>query len=200
MSRRTVVLLLALGGASTLVASALPWVRLRIDSDLGTQAVTVSGASLVPLAPAAGVVALAGCLAALTAGRWGRRLVGVLVVLVGALALVQAVATALQLVARARSWWAVEVGVGPAASASAATTPWPWLAVLGLLVTLAAGVLVLARGSAWSGLSRRYEAPAAATSGDAWTALDRGEDPTLDPGDGTSPEPGVHPSADPPGR
>jgi uncharacterized membrane protein (TIGR02234 family) len=199
MSRRTVVALLALGGALTLVASALPWVRLRLDSDLGTQAVAVSGASLVPLAPAAGVVALAGCLAVLTAGRWGRRLVGALVVLVGTVALVQTVVTALRLVARARSWWAVEVGVGPAASAAAATTAWPWLAVLGLLVTVTAGVLVLARGSTWSGLSRRYDAPAAATGGDAWTALDRGEDPTLDPGDGASADPGAPPAADQPG-
>jgi hypothetical protein len=199
MSRRTVVLLLAVGGALTLVASGLPWVRLRIESDLGTQVATVSGASLVPLAPAAGVVALAGCLAALTAGRWGRRLVGVLVVLVGTVALGQTVVTALQLVARARAWWAVEVGEGPAARAVAATTAWPWLAVLGLLVTVAAGVLVLVRGRGWSGLSRRFDAPAAAAHDDAWTALDRGEDPTAEPGDGAPADPAAHPPADPPG-
>jgi hypothetical protein len=60
--------------------------------------------------------------------------------------------------------------------------------VVGLVVTVAAGVLVLVRGREWSGLSGRYDAPTASSRDDPWTVLDRGEDPTLDPTD-TSPDP-----------
>jgi hypothetical protein len=120
--------------------------------------------------------------------------VGALVVLVGLLALGQTVVTALALEGRARAWWAVEVGEGPAATAIAASTAWPWVTALGLLVTVAAGVLVLVAGSGWSGLSGRYDAPAASTRDDAWTAMDRGEDPTVDPA-----EPAADPTSDPAG-
>jgi hypothetical protein len=62
---------------------------------------------------------------------------------------------------------------------------WPVLALIAGLAGLLAGLFVVVRGRSWPGLGRRYErGPAAAPRSDAdraqaaWTALDRGEDPT----------------------
>jgi hypothetical protein len=181
MSRRAVLALLAAGGGLTLLAATQPWVTLTVQGDLGTASAAVTGSALAPLVTAAGVVALAGTLAALVVRTWGRRVVGVLVLLVAAAALVQLLPVAVSLQQRGRSWWAVEVGAA-AQDAAARTAPWwPWLAVVGLLLAAAAAAAVLARGSAWSGLAGRYEAGVPVASSDPWTTLDRGVDPTGEP-------------------
>ncbi len=181
MSRRSVLLLLALAGAVTTVAAAQTWVRLSVPSDLVPLQVTVTGAALVPLTTAAGIVALAGSLAAFTARGWGRRVVGALVLLVAAVALVQTLVTLADLVGRARLWWSVEVGDEAASAASASTTVWPAATALGLAAVALAGVLVVVYAARWAGLSDRYEARPAAVRDDPWVALDRGDDPTADP-------------------
>jgi len=65
---------------------------------------------------------------------------------------------------------------------------WPVLAALGGLLIVLAGALTIGCGSAWTGLSGRYEhpQPAAGPQHDArlWSALDRGIDPTADPAPG----------------
>jgi len=186
VSRRAALALLAAGGGLTLVAATQPWVSLSLQGDLGTTTAAVTGSDLTPLVPAAGVVALAGSLAALVARTWGRRVVGVLVLLVTAAALVQVVPVATALAERGRAWWSVEVGSAAADAEAAAAAWWPWSAVLGLLAAAAGAVVVLARGGTWGGLAARYEARAPAVAADPWTALDRGEDPT---GDATPPPP-----------
>ncbi len=177
MSRRAVLALLALGAVLVLVGTSRTWVTLTLSTDLGTQTAQVPGSALVPVAAAAGVVALAGTLAALVSRSVGRRVVGALVLVVTAAALVQALPVVLAMDARARVWWAVEVS-SAAADASAATAPvWPALTLLGLVTVAVGAVALLAGASGWSGLSGRYEATATPRT-DPWTALDRGEDPT----------------------
>src|SRR5690606_42153824 len=62
--------------------------------------------------------------------------------------------------------------------------PWPLAAGLGAPLMLAGGVLAVARGGRWAGMSDRYERaadrPRAQPDGDRalWDALDRGDDPT----------------------
>lgn len=99
----------------------------------------------------------------------------------GALLLVRgrartALAALLALLALAACILAIRAGVDPEATAWSVAA-----AVLALLCTLAAGVLAL-RSRAWSTPApRRFEAPGTegtAGGSDAWTALDRGEDPT----------------------
>lgn len=188
-SRSTALLLLVTGGLLTLLAGAASWVSLSAEDGLAGADVTVTGAQLVPLATAAGVVGLAAAGALLAVRRGLRVVVAAVVTGVSLLALVQTATVALALVERARQWWRVEVGA-LADTAEVTTTWWPVMSLAGLACVLGAGVLVLARGTGWAGLSSRYDAPADARrqrSGadrgadpDVWQALDRGEDPTRD--------------------
>jgi hypothetical protein len=80
--------------------------------------------------------------------------------------------------------------VGAVADTAAADVVlvWPILTVAGLLLVAVGAGIVVVRGAQWGGLSARYErtaspragsvGPAAASEGDPWQALDRGEDPT----------------------
>lgn len=115
-------------------------------------------ASAVPPEPAgAGALALvagAGAAAALAARGWLRRAVGVVLLVMGLVAVVRS--------AGGPAWWGVAGGV----------------------VTAAAGCWVAVRGPRWARWSGRYERPGGGTDGGdvparaLWDALDRGEDPT----------------------
>ena len=58
---------------------------------------------------------------------------------------------------------------------------WFWLTAVGGAVLAAGGVLTVIWGSRWPGTRRDYRAPAepGPVRHDAWSALDRGEDPTV---------------------
>jgi hypothetical protein len=58
---------------------------------------------------------------------------------------------------------------------------WPTVGLVGAALAALGGLVLLLRAGDWpTGLSARYEAPAAAaTSDDPWRALDRGDDPTI---------------------
>jgi uncharacterized membrane protein (TIGR02234 family) len=136
----------------------------------------VSGHTVAGVVEAAALVALAGAVAVpATRGR-GRLAAGILVALGGLAAVVGAIAN------RGDARHHVLHALPPGSAVS--VDPWWVLAVLGGLLLLASGLLLAVRGPGWSGLSSRYETPAArrvtAPAGDAgtWDALDRGEDPT----------------------
>lgn len=197
--RRLALALLALGGVGLTAASAQTWVYLEADDGLVVAEIAVSGSSLAPLTAAAGIVSLASVLAVLAVRGWLRRLVALVVLALSGTALLQVLVVAVDQTGQARRWWRVEVGA-LADEAQATTTGWVAVAVVGVLATMAGAVIVLVRGANWSGLSSRYESPhrptpsragrsgsASGTSSsparaqaDAWQALDRGEDPTVD--------------------
>lgn len=190
-SRTWALGLLAVGGAAGLLGATRPWVVLRSEDALTEVSVEVTGASVAPLSAAVSVVGLAAVLAVPSVRGWLRRGVGLVVLALALLALVDVVAVALDLAARARSWWAVEVAVVADQAQADVTLIWPVLTALGLLGVAGGALLVVLRGGQWSGLSARYErrtspSPAAdassgqprGSSADAWQALDRGEDPT----------------------
>jgi uncharacterized membrane protein (TIGR02234 family) len=167
-----------------------PWATVGADDGLVGVQVTVTGSALAPLAVAAGVVAMASVAALLAVRRWLRLVVAAVVGLLALGAMAQAVAVVVATDERARDWWRIEVGA-LADEAEVTTTAWPVVTVLGLALVVAGSVLVLARGSGWSGLSSRYDAPGSvrtapptgsddAPDPDLWQALDRGEDPTRD--------------------
>jgi hypothetical protein len=144
-----------------------------------------TGGSLLPWLPPLAVVGLAGTGALIATRGAGRRVIGVLLVVLGA-----------GLVAGGG------YGVPDAAGARVA---WPVLCALGGLPLGAGGVITLLRGHRWPGMSARYERAAhpratqdpagqasdrsaagvppkdtgggSVTSTQAWDALDRGEDP-----------------------
>ncbi|SCL18640.1 Tryptophan-associated transmembrane protein (Trp_oprn_chp) [Micromonospora pallida] len=139
-----------------------------------------SGAALLPWLPALAVVALAGAGAVLATRGALRRLVGMLILLLGV---------------------AVAAGGGYALGAGfegEVSRQWPALCLLGGVLATAGGAWTVLRGAAWPAMGARYERPARGAAGtpdeagsagaaartqgrtaDAWDALDRGEDPTV---------------------
>ena len=179
--------LLVLGSVGVLGTAALPWVTARIDDPtLGASAarVELSGTALAPALSPLALVALAAVVGVLASRGVLRRLVGVVVLLAG-IGLVWLVGSARldpAVVTRA-----ARTATGTTTGASAESWTLAWLPALGcaLLVCVAAA-LVVGRAGRWPTLSPRYDRDGAPSPGrgvpkaDAWSQLDRGEDPTAD--------------------
>jgi uncharacterized membrane protein (TIGR02234 family) len=176
----------AVAGALALSAGGQTWSTVTVSRRPPLPPVTevLTGSSLAPLVPAAGLLLLAAAVAVLAVRGAGRVAVGVLVVLAGA----------------ALAWSGLRVLTGGADPGTAGpgeeraadlAAAWPVLCLVAAAVAAAAGALVVLRGRRWPGMGRRYErtgAPAPARPRtdedralDAWRALDRGDDPTDDP-------------------
>jgi uncharacterized membrane protein (TIGR02234 family) len=183
---RAVAVVACLAGAGlVLLASSRAWAELPASGGglVPSGPAPLTGRDLVPLAYACGLAALAGTLALLATRGWPRRVVGVLLVVLGGAALLSGLTGA--------GAQAVRDAAGTAAEAPVTRTAWPWVSHAGAVLVVAAGVLTAAVGHRWAGMSDRYDAPAAreqgraarrpADAGDLWSALDRGEDPTTGP-------------------
>ncbi len=184
-SRGPALALLAVGGALALASSVQAWARLEAADALGEISVTVSGAALVPLVPAAAVVGLAAVLAVPSVRGWVRRAVGAVVLGLGMVAVFATATTLMDVSARAQRWWRVDVGAVAETASVDVSWWWPSLTLVGLGTMVVGAGVVLVRGGRWSGLSARYERPSRpsgsetpASDTEAWQALDRGEDPT----------------------
>jgi uncharacterized membrane protein (TIGR02234 family) len=193
--RELVAVLLAavVGAALTLFAGGQAWVQITATRRAPLPPVTAmaTGGEVAPLAPAAGLVLLAAAGALLAVRGAGRVAVGVLMVLAGGAVVWSSgrvLAGADVVTDRLRS-----LGVPASALASDLSPVWPVLAVIGGVLGVAAGLATVVRGRRWPAMGRRYERPAdpGATrpapteeqrGQSAWTALDRGEDPTEEPG------------------
>lgn len=174
-SRREMIAGLAVvlvGAALVLLAGTQPWARvadLTVTVPPAVEA-TLKGQAVAPGARALGLVGLAGIVALLATRRLLRRVVGALLALAG-------IATCAASLA-----WSVEtpILVGDAGE-PLAWTPWPVVSVAGGVLLCAGGVLAAIRSSQWPAMGSRYDAPARAKAKDEdpWSALDRGEDPTI---------------------
>jgi hypothetical protein len=139
-------------------------------------AVQTSGSSLLPAAAAMPVLQLAGIAAVIGSRGWGRRLSGVVIALA---ALVIVVSTLFALFVDGLSTFA------PADARAVTTNTFaPVLAVAGGVVAFVGGALIAWRGPLWPALGRSYERRTNEPK-DAWEALDRGIDPTLEATDTT---------------
>lgn len=195
---RVAVLLCLLGSAMVLFAVSRTWVTFTFPSALTATDLrhAVRGGTIVPGARALGYVGLAGVLALAATRRWGRSVVGAVLVAAGIGAAV-VVGRALQVGLAVRALdnqdmtGSCTTGTSPsqclkAAAAFAGFTVdeaqvWAWAAIVGGLVLAAAGALVAVRGRRWAALSASYEPPAAlppVTDKGVWDAMDRGDDPT----------------------
>lgn len=189
------LLLQLIGSALVLLIATRHWQTVSVlrPHPLTNQSFGLSGRTIDAASTALAVVALAGVVAVLALRGWPRRVVGVIVALVGIgiiwRSLQHRSAVGLN---RAYDLHGTDknINLGTALPASHVTAhgAWPWLsAACGLLVA-AAGVLVAARGHRWAAMSARYESPvvtpsdaqAARARADAslWKALDEGDDPT----------------------
>jgi uncharacterized membrane protein (TIGR02234 family) len=171
---------LLIGGVLALIGSGQPWWRASgegvVLSFSGTQA---TGG----LSQALAIVALAGTLLMLALRTRGRRVIGVLLVLVGVgLAVVGGLG--LRPSMDAISSQVHEVSLADTLQLTA--TVWPWVfAFSGVLVTVGAVLTMITAGS-WSRSDRfrprssRSEGPAAQDPAELWKAMDAGFDPTTD--------------------
>lgn len=196
-------LLAAAGAALVLASDGRGWASATVTAPVRLS-VQATGSSLTSLPYALGLAALAGAIALFAVRRIGRYLVGA--VLLGAgLGTVAAVAANLGQLDSAQLARIAEQTLGASAAqlGPVDNTLWPYVTIAGGVLVALSGVITLARGRSWTGLSSRYErqtaapatsspsakpgasvAPASArpaaepTSRDLWDALNRGTDPT----------------------
>lgn len=189
------VLLTMAGGALELLAAGRPWAYavVRQPPPLPVHEVAVSGADLGGAVRAYGLLALAGAPALIATTRGTRVLVGLVLVAAGVASLLVLGSLG---AGHVRDTTTVQALVATATTVTVSgRTGWPVGYALGALLVVAAGGLTVLRGARWPGMSSRYDAPSrrpgtrggtrvpAGSGGrselDPWTALDRGEDPTL---------------------
>lgn len=181
------VLLCLVGALLVLVAASRSWAQVEIAGTavLPGRGLDVTGTDLAPGLQALGLVALAGVLAIPATRRWGRVVVGLVLLMVAA-GVVAVVAGFLTDVFTAVQRSDAVREAGGIQGESPGRTLWPYACGLGGLWIATAGLFVAVRGRHWAALGRRYEPPAAEASAPAgpaperelWEALDRGEDPT----------------------
>jgi Tryptophan-associated transmembrane protein (Trp_oprn_chp) len=189
----TVVVVMLGGGALALVVAQATWVHVAAGpagpAAAGTAvalALDVPGSQAAPLVVPLAVLGLAGGLGLVATRRTARRLVGLLLVGCGAALAGAALAVPAgprPAVAAALDHLSVDRAVAASASYQVAWL-WPWLAALAGVAVLAGGLLAVLRAVRWPAMGARYDAPpgrrgAGAGPVDPWTALDRGDDPTL---------------------
>jgi uncharacterized membrane protein (TIGR02234 family) len=175
------ILTIAAGGLLVLVTSGRVWARSSVPALAGggRTALSVTGHQVAPSISALGFALLALAAAVLAARGVLRRVVGVVVVLIGAATIGVAVTAPGQVSQALENREVGAAGLAVHASANG----WWVVALVGGLLATAAGALTVFRGDRWAALGARYDAPTAPPrvtdpAADAWAALDRGEDPT----------------------
>ncbi|WP_240422904.1 Trp biosynthesis-associated membrane protein [Leucobacter sp. wl10] len=181
---------IALSGAAALLAGSQTWISFTLA---GTEKVeTVTGheanAALSPIS----IAMFAAALALTIAGPVFRRVLGLLVALLGAglVALTSGVIAAP--VAAVSSRITELTGIaGEAAGASVAwssVSAWAWVSVAAGVAAILLGAIVLLFSGRWRSAGRKYDSDRRAPGGDGaepdriseWDSLSRGEDPSED--------------------
>jgi uncharacterized membrane protein (TIGR02234 family) len=175
------IAVIAAGGLLVLLSSGRTWARATQPALAGNGhvALAVTGHQVAPSIPALGFALLTLAAAVLAARGRLRRVVGVIVVFIGATTIGVALKAPGQV---SQALEHREVGAAGLAVHASANGWWVLTLIGGLLATVAGAVTVL-RGNRWAALGARYDAPTTPPrvsdpAADAWAALDRGEDPT----------------------
>ncbi|MFE5805882.1 TIGR02234 family membrane protein [Streptomyces sp. NPDC056491] len=186
------LLLGALGATVVLLASGRTWARGTAAIGTDSLQLAADGRAVTGLPAALAIVGLAALVAVFAVRGRSRLLVSGLLALSGLGAALSAV-----LGGDGRSALdaqAVRTTADSAAHVAGLTqTTWPYVTAAGAVLILAAGLLALRFGRSWPSMGGRYErdgSPRRRTVAavdpdrpeDLWKALDRGEDPTTDPG------------------
>jgi uncharacterized membrane protein (TIGR02234 family) len=177
----------AVAGGLALTTSGQTWARVTAERRPPLPPVTgvLSGGAAAPLVPATGLVLLAAAVALVALGSWARVAVGLLMA-VGGGALAWSGIRALTGGLLDGSTELPGVGRVPGPVTVDISAAWPVIATVAGVLGVLAGLVVVLRGRSWPGMGRRYERgqPSAPRSDAdraqaAWTALDRGQDPTI---------------------
>jgi Tryptophan-associated transmembrane protein (Trp_oprn_chp) len=176
MRPQRLVDVLALAGVALLGGSAyLTWVS--ADPGSGRSVVHFSGYDVTRAPATLALATVAAVVVTKLAGTALRRLLLLLVLVMGAAAIGVAVGVRPDAaeVARLRP----ELGQAVTDRVDLSTGPAPWLALAGGVLLVAAGVLGLLTAHRWRRPTVRYDRDPAATPADQWKAIDAGEDPTI---------------------
>ncbi|MFI1650610.1 TIGR02234 family membrane protein [Streptomyces avidinii] len=186
------LLLGALGATVVLLASGRTWARGTAAIGSDSLQLTADGRAVTGLPAALAIVGLAALVAVFAVRGRSRLLVSGLLALSGLGAALSALFGADG--RRALDAQAARTTADSAAHVAGLTqTTWPYVTAAGAALILAAGLLALRFGRGWPSMGGRYErdgSPRTRTAAavdpdrpeDLWKALDRGEDPTTDPG------------------
>lgn len=171
-------------GVVVLIAAGRTWGRAAFTTVTGSvDRVSVTGHGAEPALPALAIALLVLTAGLIAARGWIRRVVGMMVVAVGAAVVALAVASrsdvSAELVHRA---FAVADTTVPAR-----TSGWAVVSALAGAVAVVCGALTVLVGARWPALGARYDAAGArgarrdpgSHTVSEWDALDRGEDPTV---------------------
>jgi uncharacterized membrane protein (TIGR02234 family) len=184
------LLLGLLGAVGMTVGVARPWAAATAHQrGVPPIEASVTGADLVPLAGALGVVVLAAFGAVIATRGWVRRGLGVLIAIASVVVLVCALHPA-------GAGQALEEGLSnkgwTGGDYTTSTPAWRWVVLAASFVCAFAGAAVARLGGRWSTMGKEYDVPATtqrpqdstAASGDAmseaevWREIDQGRDPT----------------------
>ncbi|MEV6668616.1 TIGR02234 family membrane protein [Streptomyces sp. NPDC051162] len=211
--RRSVAVALLLGAAGAtlvLLAGGRTWAEGTAAADIAQSAVSkqVSGQDVNGLPGALAVVGLATLVAVFAVRGVWRTVVAAVLALCGA-GIVAGAATGARDTSALEEKAAKAQGLTSTAVDHISRTPWPWVALVGGILLFLAGLLALRYGQHWPAMSGRYErdgtprprrprtAPDPERPEELWKALDRGEDPTGEPGGQHATPPGDGPGKRP---
>jgi uncharacterized membrane protein (TIGR02234 family) len=173
------------GAALVLVAGGRSWVHFSVlQAPLPAVHGVATGHRLAGATTSLGLVILAAAVALVATRRLGRQLAGVLVVVVGVIAVVLALHVVIDPSSSVAGAVATATGRRGVAASTISVSAWPWVTALGGLIAALVGALTVARGRGWPAMGRRYEvapatAPVKRDETSMWDALDRGDDPTV---------------------
>lgn len=180
-------LVCAAGAGLVLLAAGRGWASATVTppAPLTTRHVTLTGGDLAPALNGLGLAGLAGLAGIIATRGAGRIVVGALIVLIGAGAVLSSTGATRgdRVLAELHDRMSLSDGV----AAHTQPTMWWLVAVAGGVLLAAAGAYTIVRGRRWPGMSSRYEAPGTAVKspepayGNLWDSLDAGADPTVDP-------------------
>ncbi|MFG1623388.1 Trp biosynthesis-associated membrane protein [Kribbella sp. NPDC049227] len=176
MKPQRLVDLLALIGLVLLGLSAyLTWSS--ADPGSGRPVVDFNGYTVTKAPVTLALASLVAVVVTKLAGTALRRVLGALVLLLGA----GAIGVALQVRPGADELGRIRPELSQALTDHVSVTggPAPWFALAGGVALVAAGLIALLTAHRWRRATARYERDPAATPADQWKAIDAGEDPTL---------------------
>jgi uncharacterized membrane protein (TIGR02234 family) len=180
----TVLAVAVLAAGAVLLASSQRWLSLHAirPAPFAPVTVSISGRTEFPALFGLAIVAVITVVLVSASGGWGRRVLGLLLLVMGMSA----------------AWYGAKGFSAPGSTRAAellggrapgtggvieAQTHalWPLSTVGSGLLLAATGIVISVRGSRWSGgLSSKYDAPARASRlEDPWRRMDRGDDPTI---------------------
>ncbi|GAA1513987.1 Trp biosynthesis-associated membrane protein [Kribbella lupini] len=173
--QRLVDLLAVVALALLALSAYLTWST--ADPGGGRPSVDFNGYAVTRAPLTMGLAAVVAVVVVKLAGTAVRRILSVLVLLMG----VAAVWVALQVRPSTTELGRIRPELSQAVTdhVGLSTGPAPWLALAGGVALVAAGLVGVLTAHRWRRPTRRYERDPAATPADQWKAIDAGEDPTI---------------------